>query len=134
MDAELNSKNANITIINHGLSDHDAYNQMIKSGYLVEEIKFDGGMLEVADLIILGRDITNKLSDQLENQRNRALYAILGNNPDTPVIFLHNYGELSGQQTSIFLQDISDRLQCLIWTELKQLGKLWKGLALKTQL
>lgn len=111
MGAESNSKNANITIISNNLPDQDAYKQLVKSGYLVKEIRFDGEMIEVADLIILGRDIANQLSAQSENQRDQDLSAILSNNPDTPIIYLHKYGELSGLQASIFLQDISDRLQ-----------------------
>jgi hypothetical protein len=58
-------------------------------------------MIEVTDLIILGRDTANQLSDQIVNQSDQDLYAILSH---TPIIFMHKYGELSGLQASFFCE------------------------------
>jgi hypothetical protein len=74
MGAELNSENLNITITSNNSSSQDAYNQLIKLGYLVKEIRFDG---EVTDLMILVRDMANQLSDQIANQSDQMILSFL---------------------------------------------------------
>jgi len=127
MSAELDSKIATIIIVNNSFSDRWICDLLGHLGYLVKEVRCSEVMIEIADLVILGRELEQKilgsdgLSEQvvlrspdrkLQGQETQQFYETFKvNYPDIPVIFLTNYGELSDLQTSIFLSDVSDRLQ-----------------------
>ncbi|AFY74195.1 signal transduction histidine kinase [Synechococcus sp. PCC 7502] len=115
MSAELSPKN--IVVITHDASEHDVFALLWQQGYSVQASGLNNeAMLAFADLVI----IADQLLGHYNYQDIQNFYEILNSKyADTPVISLEGYGQLSGTQISLFLGDVSDRLQYS--TKIKQL-------------